>query len=159
VRISLIKFVLVLVGCFNLTSYISYAAEPNGILKIDGKNIKHLILNGKHRQVFEEPNEIIKLPVGTYYVSEIKLQGDYLSHPYVKSHTFIIQEGKKAVLKLGAPLTQNVNVTRRGNSLLLNYKLQGIGGETYSPERRDSSPKCTIYKDNKEIGHCSFKYG
>jgi hypothetical protein len=145
------------VGCCFLLGNISLAAEPNGFLKIEGKYVKHLVLNGKS---FDEPNEIISLPPGIYRLSEIRLQGDFVSHPYkIASSKINIEENKTTLLKMGAPLNQSVDVLRKGNSLILNYQLQGIGGELYFPEMRDDPPKCTIYAGDKEIANCSFKYG
>ncbi len=156
-RTSFIRAVIVLVGGCLFSNNLCLAAEPNGILKIEGKYIRQLILYGKHQEVLEEPNETVRLPVGTYYVSEIKLQG-YTSRSF-KVRQFDIKEGQATVLQLGAPLSQTVNVSRRGNSLVLNYKLQGIGGESYFPDERGSAPKCAIYQGGKEIANCSFKYG
>ncbi|MCE5341338.1 MAG: hypothetical protein LLF92_09480 [Planctomycetaceae bacterium] len=154
------KAVIILLGCCIFASNLCLAAEPNGILKIEGKYVKHLSLYGNGKEVFNEPNKIINLPVGTYYISEIKLEGDYVCHPYnLSSKELHIKEGQTTVLGMGAPLNQNVNILRRGNSLVLNYKLQGIGGETYFPEVRGNPPKCTVYAGDEEIANCNFKYG
>ncbi|OHB56155.1 MAG: hypothetical protein A2Y12_12275 [Planctomycetes bacterium GWF2_42_9] len=151
---------IIFVGCCLLFANISLAAEPNGFLKIEGKYIKRLVLNGHDKKVLEEPNGIINLPSGTYFLSEIRLDGEYVCYLYdLPSKEIHIEANETTVLKMGAPLTQGVDVSRKGNSLVLNYKLQGIGGESYRSESLDKEPKFTIYAGEKEIANCSFKYG
>jgi hypothetical protein len=139
------------------------AGEPKGLIKIEGKHIQRLVLFGQSdRETFKDPNETIELPIGTYQISEIELQGGYIVRGYNlprNSDEITVKEGESAVLKFGAPLTQSVNVERHGDSLQLSYKLQGIGGENYSEQQRESPPKFAVYKGDVQIGSGTFAYG
>lgn len=155
-------------GCHYLffSSDICYATQSNGLVKIDGKHIKRLVLLGEHKmEIFTNLNESIKLPVGKYQISEIELQDNYICRQYdlhnlPKNFAEInVKENEAAVLKFGGPLTQSIKIERRGNSLLLNYKLQGIGGEDYSERQRNKAPHFAVYKGDVQIGSGTFAYG
>ena len=70
-----------------------------------------------------------------------------------------VDEDKPAVLKVGAPLKQIVKATRQGRVLALDYKLSGIGGETYVRDDRSKPPTFTVYKGDKKIASGTFEYG
>lgn len=150
-------------GCCLFLASVSYAAdEPNGVLKLEGKHIKRLVLNGTHSRTIKDPGSEITLPVGLYTLSEVQLEGDYTCYTYNLPGGPIsldIAEGKVATLKLGAPLTQSVNVVRKGNTLSISYKLTGVGGETYSESGVRKAPTFTVYQGQTKVGSGTFAYG
>jgi hypothetical protein len=150
-------------GCCLLLASASYAAdEPNGVLRLEGKHIKRLVLNGTHSKTIKDPGSEITLPVGIYTVSEVQLEGDYTCYIYNLpggSISLDIAEGKVATLRLGAPLTQNVEAVRKGNTLSFSYKLTGIGGESYSESGVRKAPTFTVYQGQTKVGSGTFAYG
>lgn len=135
-----------------------------GELKVQGKYIKRLVLSQKDggTEKFDKPGETIKLPVGEYQLQEVRLEGGYscrIMRPISDADWVTIAEDKPAVLKVGAPLKQTVEVTRQGSLLLLNYKLLGAGGEPYTSDSRSDPPAFTVYKGDKKIASCKFEYG
>jgi hypothetical protein len=134
-----------------------------GELRIEGKYIERLILcrkDGRTEQ-FNEPNETIKLTVGKYRLQYVSLKGGYTGNS-LNTSTYdwmTIAENKPAVLKAGAPLKQILQVKRRGRTLIINYKLLGVGGEAYINGDTSNPPGLTVYKGDKEIATGRFAYG
>ncbi|OHB54495.1 MAG: hypothetical protein A2173_05745 [Planctomycetes bacterium RBG_13_44_8b] len=134
-----------------------------GEIKLEGKNIQRLVLQSKgdSQETFKQPGESINLPPGEYKLYEVRLQGGYICHAWIDPNTpsVTVTPQTPAVLKIGAPLKQSVEVERQGRVLTLNYKLLGAGGENYSFERRDKPPIFTVYKADKEIASGNFEFG
>jgi hypothetical protein len=135
-----------------------------GELNLQGQHIQRLVLSQKDgsRKKFDKPGETIKLAIGEYRLQEASLEGGYscgITRPISDADWVTIAEDKPAVLKVGAPLKQTVEVTRQGSLLLLNYKLLGAGGEAYTSDNRSDPPAFTVYKGDKKIASCKFEYG
>jgi hypothetical protein len=165
-RFGVIKFLLFILGFLFMGAGFSFAGEPNGLIKIEGRHIKRLVLirqsENYKKETFLEPNESIRIPLGQYQISEIELRGGYTSYQYNLPKNIgeiTVKEGESSVVKLGAPLTQSVKIERRGNSLQLSCKLQGIGGEDYSEQQRNNAPRFAVYKGDVQIGSGTFAYG
>jgi hypothetical protein len=64
------------------------------------------------------------------------------------------------VLLAGGPLTNSVDVMRRGKYLALNYRLTGVGGG-YQLVNQDRShpPEFTVYQGDRKIGSGKFEFG
>jgi hypothetical protein len=143
--------------------YISPAQnqEPGmGQLKLEGSNIELLVLNsiqGKKTQTFSKPQETITLPVGIYYVQQITLTNGFYCN--TRNERITITQAKPAVLKVGGPLKQTIEVKRQGTRLNLGYKLTGIGGDNYIDPNRTVIPGFTVYKGEKIIASGNFMYG
>ncbi len=140
------------------------AQEPAlGELKLDGKYIERLVLsrNDGHREVFSDPKETVKLPVGQYLLQDVRLKGGYTRRTIGASQSRVtISEGETAVLKVGAPLKQTVSVRRRGRMLELSYGLHGVGGATYTAvTNANKRPAFAIYKGEREIATGEFEFG
>lgn len=140
-----------------------------GELRIEGHYISELVLCRKdgHVETFttpnEELNEILRLPVGEYRLRTVILRGGYTAG-YATSISvgdwIKVTENKQAVLKAGAPLKPAVNVRKRGNFLVMDYQLKGIGGQIYRETRRDDKrPSFTVYKGDNVVGSGRFEYG
>ena len=134
-----------------------------GELKLEGEHVERLVLREKdgHTERFDKPGETIELPVGQYQLLESHLDGGYTCFqgggPQNKWIT--IAENAPAVLKVGAPLKQTMEVKRQGKALALDYKLLGVGGEAYARADRSNPPSFTVYKGDKEIASGQFAYG
>jgi len=134
-----------------------------GELKIEGECVERLILLGKdgNSKWFDKPGETIELPVGQYQLQESRLEEGYVCvlGAGIENKWITIAENKLAVLKVGAPLKQTLEVKRRGKALVLDYRLIGIGGESYNNNDRNKPPKLIIYNGDEEINSGRFEYG
>ena len=132
-----------------------------GELKLEGKYIKQLTLEreGGNKVKFDQPGESIKVAVGKYRLREVQLEGGYACQIWSDDNWVEVGEDKPAVLKVGAPLKQIAKATRQGRVLALDYKLSGIGGETYVRNERSKPPTFTVYKGDKKIASGTFEYG
>jgi hypothetical protein len=134
-----------------------------GELKIEGKHIERIILRQKDgsSKWFDKPGRTIELPPGRYQLQESRLEGGYICvrGAGIKNKWITIAENKPAVLKVGAPLKQTIKVRRRGKALVLDYKLLGIGGESYTNEIRNKPPSFVVYKGDEELISGRFEYG
>ena len=131
-----------------------------GELRIEGSHIEKLVLKRKNGQneIINSSNRIIKLPVDEYSLLESHLEGDYIHRASIDKW-FEVTEDKPAVLKVGAPLEQVLEVKRQGRGIIFNYKLRGQGGESYVDNRREKPPVLTIYKGDKVIFSDKFRFG
>ena len=132
-----------------------------GELKIEGSHIEKLVLKRKNGQneIINEPNGIIKLPVGEYSLFESHLKGGYIRLATSINEWIEVSEDKPAVLKVGTPLEQVLELRRQGRGMVFNYKLRGLGGESYIDNKREKPPSLTIYKGDKVIFSDNFRFG
>jgi hypothetical protein len=134
-----------------------------GRLKIVGKSIEHLVLVDKDRKKhkFDTPPEVLSLPPGEYRPEQVRLKGGYSCNvrSRASAHNFTIDPNSTTELKMGAPLTQTITVTRKGKILQLGYGLHGIGGEEYTKADRSNPPKFAVYKGDKKVGGGKFEFG
>jgi len=137
--------------------------ESMGQLKLEGGSVRQLTLRRKDGQTekFNQPEQIISLPLGEYQLQQVDLVDGYKcrvlrfpKHDWIK-----VTEDKPAVLKVGAPLKQTVEVKRQGRMLVLNYKLFGIGGENYTGGNREKPPSFSVYKGDQILDSGQFQYG
>ena len=134
-----------------------------GKLKIEGEHVEHLVLQDKEGRTrrFDKPGKTIELPMGQYQLQESHLDDGYVcfQRPRLQDKWITISENKPVVLKVGAPLKQTLKVKRRGKSLVLDYKLLGIGGESYNNNDRNKPPRLVVYNGDEEINSGRFEYG
>jgi len=134
-----------------------------GELKLESEHVERFILWRKdgHIERFNQPGEVVELPVGQYHLMESHLDGGYscIQGAVPQNKWITIDENKPAVLKVGAPLKQTLEVKRQGKVLVLDYKLLGIGGEAYTHEDRSNPPSFTVYKGDQEIASGQLAYG
>lgn len=131
-------------------------AQEKGELRLEGEYIENLVLEGKYGTLksFRMPAGSIKLPAGEYRLKQVTLKGGYTHNLNVitfKSEWIMVSKDEPAVLKIGAPLKQTVEMKRRGRYLTLNYKLLGAGGESYTNPNGSEPPTFTVYHGDKEI--------
>lgn len=132
-----------------------------GELKIEGSHVEKLVLRRKNgpNEIIDEPNGIIKIPVGEYSLFESHLKGGYIRLGTSINEWIEVSEDKQAVLKVGAPLVQELELRRQGEGIEFNYKLLGLGGESYVSNQRDKPPSLTVYKGDKVIVSDNFRFG
>jgi len=138
------------------------AAADRGELKIEGTHIARLVLrrDDGHTEKWSDLGRSVSLPVGTYSVQELKLRGDCpVQSPAILGH-IEVTKNKPAMLKAGGPLRQKVEVKRQGRTLVLSYRLLGIGDEAYGPPGSpDKRASFTVYRGEKVIATDAFEYG
>jgi hypothetical protein len=138
-----------------------------GDLKITGQFIQRLLLPGETYQVvLDRPAATVKIPTGSYHQPEVRLEqggtAAFLNSGQPQSGNRISVDGKTpAVLNVGGPLTNSVLASRHGEDLRLDYRLIGVGGETYqmANENRSHPPEFAIYKGDKQIASGKFEFG
>jgi hypothetical protein len=137
-----------------------------GTLHIDGTGIERLVLRDSQGQsrVCPHPTGDLVLPEGDYRVYEVTLQGGHSCRqaqlpPDLQSVR--IRPRTPATLKLGAPLRQQVQVSRHGAVLALSYCLIGQGGESYAVARGQGTqpPGFGIYQGQRKIASGHFRPG
>ena len=136
--------------------------SPRGQLKIEGTHINRLFLerDDGHTEDWSNLNGSIELPVGTYQVKQLTLKDSYTCQAgsLTKLGPIEINADTPAVLKAGGPLRQSIEINRRSRTLILNYRLHGIGGEEYAPHS-GAHAKFTVYSGEKAIATGAFEYG
>ena len=138
-----------------------------GELKVTGKFIQRLVLpGGPYLVLLDQPAGTVKIPAGSYNQPNVRLEqngtvanGNPSQTP--SSRRFSVDDQTPAVLNVGGPLTNSVLVSRHGEDLRLDYRLAGVGGETYqmANENRSHPPEFAIYKGDKQIASGKFEFG
>jgi len=141
-------------------------SSRGGMLHLDGTGIERLVLRDSAGQskVLPRPGAEVSLPEGDYRVYEIMLRGGHFCHGRqipADQQVVRIRGRTPATLRLGAPLRQEVQVTRHGAVLALSYSLVGRGGESYWPARGGNTqpPEFTIYQGQRKLASGTFRPG
>ena len=137
-------------------------AQDRGRLKIEGTHISRLVVrrDGGRVEKFTDPGRSVKLPVGTYHVQELHLCDGFVARSPASLGPIEVTAKAPGVLKAGGPLQQKVQVRRQGRTLVIDYRLLGIGGEAYGPPGSpDKRARFTVYRGSKAIGGGAFEYG
>lgn len=136
-----------------------------GELKIAGTYIQRATLEGgPYLVVLDQPEATVKVPVGRYKAAKVWVKrGDTeanLDGQFQAVGRITVAEKAPAVLLAGGPLTNSVDVIRRGKYLALNYRLTGVGGG-YQLVNQDRShpPEFTVYQGDKKIASGKFEFG
>ena len=113
--------------------------------------------------VFERPPKTITVPAGCYlqkiFLSGGPAAGVLISDNWMRP-VLEITEGRKSVLRAGAPLRNSVFLRQSRNMLEMRYSLVGRDGEIYRTEGRvDPAPRFKVFKGAKQIASGSFEYG
>ncbi len=100
------------------------------------------------------------LEPGRYRVNRIELKGGYW-HVVddTKTEWFTLSPGEPYRLRLGAPLTSQVDVKREGRLLKLDYRLVDAARRRFRSTERTSPPRFVIYQNGREIASDAFEYG
>lgn len=112
---------------------------------------------------FAKPGETVSLPAGRYFVREVELTGGFQCYCWLGDDDdwITLPASPPPVVKVGAPLTPQIQVERSGRLLKLDFQLVDAAGRGYSPKDEDAvaPPKFTILKNGQTIGSGSFEYG
>jgi hypothetical protein len=139
-----------------------------GEVRFTGQHVRRALLaGGPSTVVLDEPSGTVKAPQGTYFIPAVHLRKDdaeaRMNEPGNGSGanlpSVVVQADTPALVTAGGPLTNSVMIQRRGQSLVLHYRLLGAGGETYRPRSRDGEPpRFAIYRGDRllESGHFEF---
>jgi hypothetical protein len=139
-----------------------------GEIKLTGQFIKRLVLRGsKCTVVMDQPEPVIKVPVGSYGPRQVKLKAGTATAFRETARFAGSQSGnattvsakKQTVLAVGGPLTNSVAVNPHGRSLNLSYQLFGAGGETYQLLGARPQPEFAAYRGGKQIASGKFEFG
>lgn len=101
----------------------------------------------------------LRLPAGRY-LARVVLDGGELGELTATAEVEV-REGAADLLRLGAPLENDIEVERRAVAgLELTYRLLGIGGEEYHPEKRsDTPPRFVARVGERVVAAADFRYG
>lgn len=138
-----------------------------GELKISGKFIQRLVLpGGPYLVVLDQPAASMRVPTGSYNSPDIRLKQNGAeafcnSGQSPAGRQISVTDKAPAVLNVGGPLTNSVIASRHGQDLRLDYRLTGMGGETYQMANQDRShpPQFAIYKGDKKMASGAFEFG
>ena len=138
-----------------------------GELKITGQFIRRIVLQGgSYMAVLDQPSGVVKIPAGNYSQADISLEQGGTSAFLGSGQPppggqISINDKIPAVLKTGGPLTNTVNASRHGEDLLLDYRLVGVGGETYqlAGQNRTKPPSYAVYRGTRKMASGDFEFG
>jgi hypothetical protein len=142
---------------------------PLGALNITGQFIRRLVLTGgPYLVVLDRPAGVVKIPVGSYIQPDVLLEQNgaetFCRASQQPVGRQITVDGKTtAVLQVGGPLNNSVIASRHGRDLHLDYRLLGVGGESYQLayqyQNRSNPPRFEIYKGARKIASGAFEFG
>ena len=141
---------------------------PMGEVQLDGRFIKRLSLReskekGSPLVLFDSPNKNVFIPVRTYRIQRIFLDGGEKQGLFWAdgNEEISVAKGELFVLKMGGPLNHSVKARRYERNLSLDYTLVGIGSERYIQLKADrkNPPTFAIYHGDNTVIAGSFKYG
>jgi hypothetical protein len=140
-----------------------------GEVRFTGQHVRRALLAGDPwTVVLDEPAGTVKAPQGTYINPAIHVRKDdaevRLDQTGISSGTglksVVVQADTPALVTAGGPLTNSVMIQRRGQSLVLSYRLLGAGGETYRPgSRSGEAPRFAIYRGDRLLESGDFEFG
>ncbi len=143
-----------------------------GRLRLTGRFIQRLVLTRESVQpltvILDAPGPVATLPLGSYTNGRVSLkrgevEASRLSDRFGRAPTVpcapVVRSGGEAVLTTGGPLTNTVQVRRRGNFLVLDYQLLGAGGEAYEARGPHADPGFAVYRARKQIYSGKFEPG
>lgn len=117
----------------------------------------------RHIVWLNRPAGVISVPVGNYRVDHCILNeepGRRLAPRFVGCDGSVsILPGQTTSLRVGAPLSNGIEVSRDRNLLHLKHQLTGAGGERYECYDPRDSPAFAIYKGPLKIAGGTFPFG
>ena len=140
-----------------------------GEVRFTGRHVRRALLaGGPWTVVLDEPAGIVKAPQGTYLNPAVHVRKDDAegrldlagNNSGAGLKSVVVQADTPALVTAGGPLTNSVMIQRRGQSLVLHYRLLGAGGETYRPTSRDGQPpRFAIYRGDRLLESGEFEFG
>ena len=143
-----------------------------GRLRLTGQFIQRLVLARQSAPplavILDTPGPVAMLPVGSYTNGRVRLkhgevEASRLADRFGRAPTVpcapVIKSAGEAVLTIGGPLTNTVQVRRRGNFLVLDYRLLGAGGEVFEARGPHTDPAFAVYRAGKKVYSARFEPG
>ena len=134
-----------------------------GELSVTGTNLHRLILTTRPGMtvVLDQPQGIVKLPVGDYSLAEIWLRKGEAEVGSFRAGRVNVDAQRPASLVAGGPLTNCVVVSSQRDNLQINYKLLGADGRAYTFPRPDYEhpPEFAIFQGTNRLATGKFRYG
>jgi hypothetical protein len=134
-----------------------------GEVKITGANLHRVILTAKPAStvVLDQPQGIVKLPVGNYSLAEIWLRKGEVEVGSFGAGKISVDGRRPASLVAGGPLTNSVAVKSQDHTLQLSYKMLGADGRGYKFPRADYKhpPEFAVFQGTNRLATGKFQYG
>lgn len=143
-----------------------------GRLRLTGRFIQRLVVTRESVQpltvILDAPGPVATLPLGSYTNGRVSLkrgevEASRLLDRFGRAPTVpcapVIRSGNEAVLTTGGPLTNTLQVRRRGNFPVLDYQLLGAGGEAYEARGPHAEPGFAVCRAGKQIYSGKFEPG
>jgi len=141
---------------------ITESSPPLGELRIEGKSIRQLQLDGPCRVLLDTPGETERIPLGKYKVSRVLVQGGENVWASSRPENVFLQiaDAAPASLKVGGPLQNTLKAERLSSRLDFSYSTVGVGGEPYELKRDYANPpRVLLCKGDARTPLGSFEYG
>lgn len=155
-------------GFPSLQGTLTEKTVPLAMLKVEGQWISQLVLGSSDSLVLPAlSDQAVPIPAMSLNVVACGLKYDEnkpQASPTGNLPSVDLSESQQAVLKIGGPLENSVDIERSGKVLQFNYKLVGAGGETYDARQitqydDNKKPSVAIYKGDLQVGSGNFEYG
>jgi hypothetical protein len=134
-----------------------------GDLKVAGAFLQRIVLEDSRglTVVLDQPAGTLKVPIGSYSVTDIQLKTGAAEANQSGGQRITVSETSPCSLLGGGPLTNSVAVSRSGRHLVLDYKLIGADGSSYSlrNDDRQNPPEFAIYQGTKKVFSGKFAFG
>ena len=134
-----------------------------GRLRLEGANIHRLVMEapGKPTVVLDDPPAMVQVPIANYIHQKVSLKRGVTEATADFARPVEVKGNSEVVFRVGGPLTNSVSVERRGNFLVLNYKLLGVGGIPYqlSGDTRSVAPQFAIHQNGRRLATGKFEFG
>ena len=157
-------------GPAELVVAVAETTVPMGKLRVAGSNIEALILSSPSLKVacaVDSPSTgaVVSLPAGQYSIADLTLSNGFrmnmIQAGSAVNRSVAVPAGGAVDLVMGGPLRNSIKVEKRGVTAILDYKLEGIGGEEYQTMGRnlDNAPQFEVYQGDRLIASGKFEYG
>jgi hypothetical protein len=130
-------------------------------LKVEGNDIRRLLLQGKQVVLIENPGSEVRLPVDSYNYNRI-IVGKTNRTPWFETRflqPLSITAINTTVLRAGGPLTNLVTASLNGRSVRMDYQLLGSHGHSYQSTDSSHPPTFTVIHNGRTIASGNFEYG
>lgn len=133
-----------------------------GRLQVRGQFLYRLILKDAsgYEAILDSTFDDEPVPAGSYQNAEVWLRHETGEAFYMGALPVHIRANERLTLVAGGPLTNTVTAQRRGEDLVMTYRLTGLRGLEYKlSDNRTNPPSCRILAGDKELALGKFAYG
>jgi hypothetical protein len=142
---------------------------PMGKLRIESKWVHTLVFGDDEILILPDPVEGMTIvPAGNFTVKQCTLNHDKgkpaIAPTRLNEIIVAVPATGESVLRIGGPLNHQVKIQRTGRTLKLDYKLVGMGGETYDARAiggydNSKKPSVAVYKGDLQMAAGNFEFG